>query len=253
MLTLATAVGQSKRATNDGFNLLRALDAAIQQGRGTNFQGATRTYRTRVEGTPGPPDEDKPVGLVATEVLAQVREILEPTLDANLTRDVGNTQAAADVIVDGHVILAAVPATFLLTLEKQIGNLYDILRNMPTRPLGVDWQPTSRDGVRQSPRKTTERHGNETQYKLSTPIPDKGIPEQVLGQYTTPVILGWWDEISFTGALSHNERQTLMARARAFLEAVKAARIKANGLEVEPQSAGAAALSFILDGEFPAG
>lgn len=252
-LPLAGAVGQSKRTTAEAFAALKELDKQVQQGRGINFTGQARHYVSRVDGQPGPPDEDKQVGLIATDILARLRDIMIPVLDANLTRDVGNTQASAPVIVDGQVLLVNVPATYLLVLEKQIGNLYDIARAIPARPLGTDWQPTEQDGLYQSPERLVERHGPEVVYKTSAPIPDKGIHETLLDKYTVQVILGFWHERSFTGAMHHDERQALLSRIRTLLEAVKAARIKANSLEVEPQEAGEIVMNFILDGQHQAG
>jgi hypothetical protein len=65
--------------------------------------------------------------------------------------------------------------------------------------------------------------------------------------YMEDVWVGTWTTTKFSGAIPARTRNDLLERVRKLLDAVKAAREEANGLEVKPQKVGAALLGYIFD------
>ena len=66
------------------------------------------------------PDERQHVQHRAAEVIEQVTERLTTLMDVTATKDWANTNARADVIVNGETFLEQVPVTYLLFLEKEL-------------------------------------------------------------------------------------------------------------------------------------
>ena len=68
----------------------------------------------------------------ADDLLRQAREKWAELWNLVYTQDVGNQQARADVVVDGQTVLANVPVTFLLFLDKQVNDLETFVTKLPT-------------------------------------------------------------------------------------------------------------------------
>lgn len=55
------------------------------------------------------------------------------------TREWANRLAAADVVVDGTVLLPQVPVPYLLFLEKQLTDLHTFVRKLPVLDASEAW------------------------------------------------------------------------------------------------------------------
>jgi hypothetical protein len=55
------------------------------------------------------------------------------------TQDTGNQSARADIVVDGKVVLANVPVTSLLFLDKQVNDLETFVSKLPTPDPAEEW------------------------------------------------------------------------------------------------------------------
>src|ERR1700730_4940874 len=84
----------------------------------TLLAGISRTYRPKDEEGEQLPPESTRVQLRAEEVIATTTEVLTKLFDVVASKDWANCEAKADIVVDGTVLLAQVPATYLLFLEK---------------------------------------------------------------------------------------------------------------------------------------
>jgi len=62
------------------------------------------------------------------------------------------------------------------------------------------------------------------------------------------VWVGTWTITKFSGAIPAATKNTMLDRVRKLLDAVKAAREEANGLDVHPQKVGATLLTYVFDG-----
>lgn len=67
----------------------------------------------------------------AEDVLRATAGTLTRLFDVTATKDWANRTAAADVVVDGTVLLAQVPVPYLLFLEKQLTDMHTFVRKLP--------------------------------------------------------------------------------------------------------------------------
>jgi len=101
--------------------------------------GIARTYTPKDdEGEQLPPESTK-VQVKASDVLAESAKALTRLFDVTATKDWGNCEAKADVVVDGTVLLHQVPATYLLFLEKQLTDLHTVVKTIPLLDSSEDW------------------------------------------------------------------------------------------------------------------
>lgn len=79
------------------------------------LSGISRTYRPRDEEGEQLPPESTRVQVRSEEVIQEVTGELTRLFDVTATKEWANCEAKADVLVDGTVLLKAVPATYLLS------------------------------------------------------------------------------------------------------------------------------------------
>jgi hypothetical protein len=111
----------------------------------TLFEGLDRRFTPRNDSGENKPAERKKPQHTVKELYAKVEPALAELFDGVATQDWGNTQARADVVVDGKVLLSAAPVTFLLFLDKQLQDIRSFVEKLPLRDAAEDWafQPES--------------------------------------------------------------------------------------------------------------
>jgi hypothetical protein len=208
------------------------------------FDGLARSYRPRTEDGEKLPPENKAIQLRAKEVIAQVNAAWRDLFDVTLTLDVGNCRARADVVVDDQVLVKDVPVTTLLFLEKQLGEVATFIAKLPTPDPAEVWHF---DG--QHDCLATEPFQSARTKKVQKPIVLYDATEEHPAQtqlITEDVIVGDWTQILFTARLPAQERNAMVERVRKLLDAVKVARERANGIEVDKQKCGEALLGYVF-------
>jgi hypothetical protein len=206
--------------------------------------GISRTYQPRTEDGEELPPESTRVQHTIEDINGEVRKTLERLFDVTATKDWANTKARADVEVDGDILLADVPVTYLLFLEKQLENLRTYTSKLPTLDPAQVWVPDDQPGVRRTePVQTTRTKKVPKSFELS-PATDKH-PAQVTS-FTEDVIVGDWSTIHRSGTVTEARRAGLVERVEKLQAAVKYAREHANTVEVEDISTGAAVLGYIF-------
>jgi hypothetical protein len=101
--------------------------------------GISRTYQPKDEEGEQYPAESTRVQVRAEDVLRETAATLTRLFDVTATKDWANCVAKADVKVDGNVLLADVPATYLLFLEKQLTDLHTFVTKLPVLDAGESW------------------------------------------------------------------------------------------------------------------
>lgn len=208
------------------------------------FAGIERTYA---------PLDDDGVQLPAesTKVQQRAENLLSGDLraawvrmhDLVATKDKANTQASADVVVDGSTIATNVPVTYLIWLEKQLTHLATVVGKMPTLDPAVDWH-TDNDGDWATQVTQTVKTAKVPRNHVLAEATDKH-PAQVQ-MYTEDVVVGRWSTTKRSGALPGSRQRELLAKVAALAEAVKFAREQANGLDVTDQWVGEAIFDYLL-------
>lgn len=249
-IIMATAVGISAAVTKDNQTQINKIYQGAQAQNGASYHGFLKIYKPDDEENGlRLPEQKVEVQHVAADELARARELWARMWDINRTRDEGNTVARGDVVVNGVTVLGQVPVTHLLFLEHQLTNFIALLKAIPTRPLGVVWSDTEREGVSAGVPVQTQRHGKAVHYEIA-PATDRH-QSTLLAQHSTDVPVGTWTHTDYTGAMKHGERQAMIDRGAKLLEAVRAARIAANSIPVEEFSESARLLGFLIDGDLP--
>jgi hypothetical protein len=148
------------------------------------------------------------------------------------------------VVVDGTVLLAQVPATYLLFLEKQLVDLYTFVKKLPVLDASESWvfdpsadcwatEPISTLKTKKIPRNhvkavATDKH-----------------PAQV-EVYYEDVAIGNWRTVKFSGALPARRVNELVNRVEKLQEAVKFAREEANNRDVTERKVGASVFHYLF-------
>jgi len=197
------------------------------------FDGLSRTYQPKDEAGEVLPPENKVVQKRVSDVLGAVRLELGEMLDITVARDRGNQGAVADVRIGGAVILDKVPATTLLTLEKQLVNLRSFADKLPVLDIAKTWAIDPNSGMYRSEAVQTTRTQKIQEPRVVVP-PTEHHPAQV-AMLTHDVIAGFWTQVSHSAAIPAPEKEALVRRIDLLIVAVKQAREEANSLEVTPE------------------
>ena len=209
------------------------------------LQGISRTYQPRDDEGEELPAESKLVQVTVQEGLKTVAEALTELFDVTATKDWANRAAAADVVIDGQVLIRDAPVSYLLFLEKQLGDLLSFVRALPTLDPGEKWtfdpnhDAYSTDVVRTTRTKKVPR--NHVKAEAT-----EHHPAQV-EVYYEDVIVGHWNTIKFSGAIPMTRVHEIARRIELLQRAVKFAREEANTMEVEQQKTGERIFDYLFE------
>ncbi|MGL6094383.1 MAG: hypothetical protein ACRC7O_01105 [Fimbriiglobus sp.] len=211
------------------------------------FAGRERTYRPldEVNGQKLPPESQR-VQQRADDLIRQAREKWADLWNLVLTQDVGNQQAKADVVVDGQVILAQVPITFLLFLDKQVNDLETFVSKLPTPDPAEEWTHDPNTGLLRSKANESLRTSKEPTVIVKYEATKEHPAQTEL--FTKDVPVGTWTQILYSGCLPADRKNTVLARVRKLQDAIKLAKEQANLLEVERQKAADPVFQFVFGG-----
>jgi hypothetical protein len=212
--------------------------------------GISRTYQPKDEEGEQYPPESTRVQVRAEEVLRQSTTTLTRLFDVTATKDWANCEAKADVVVDGQVLLRAVPATYLLFLEKQLTDLHTFVAKLPVLDASESWnydqaadcwatEPVQTTKTKKIPRNHVKAEATEKH------------PAQV-EVYYEDVVVGHWRTVKFSGALPASRVKELLDRVDKLQQAVKFAREEANNTEVTDQRIGERFFAYLLEGTISA-
>ncbi|GMU53948.1 MAG: hypothetical protein AMXMBFR33_30940 [Candidatus Xenobia bacterium] len=191
------------------------------------------------------PSESQRVQQRAQDHLEQQFELFRELFDTVAAKDWANCSAKADVKVGGRLLLADVPVTYLLFLEKQFEDLKTTIAALPVLGQDHSWTLDSVQGLF----KTEEVVTSKTRV-VKKPIvlaeATKEHPAQT-ALIDEPVVAGHWKTIFLSGALTPDRRKELLRRVDEALKAVKQAREEANSVQASEVKAGSALLDWILE------
>ncbi len=191
--------------------------------------GLSRTYQPKDEEGEQLPPESTKVQIRAEDVLRQMGTTLTRLFDVTATKDATNCLATANVTVDDTVLLADVPVTYLLFLEKQLTDLHTFVKKLPVLDAAESWvfsdsadcwstEPVRTIRTRKVPRNHVKAEATEKH------------PAQV-EVYHEDIPVGYWTTVKFSGALPAKRVSELLDRVEKLQHAVKFAREEANSSE----------------------
>jgi len=192
------------------------------------------------------PSEHQVVQVDAEDVVQEIKRRLGRLFNLAATKESTNVISFADVIVDGETLLEQVPVTYLLFLERELGNLRHIVADLPTLDPSVRWQQDGQGVWATEPyeqvrtRKVLKNHNI-----WVPPSPEYAQPAQVQ-TFTEDVIAGYWTVRRFSGALQPTRVRGILDKIDKVARAVRFARERANQTEVIDQRFGEDVLDYIL-------
>lgn len=208
------------------------------------LSGLSRTYRPKDDEGEQLPPESTRVQVKAEELIRRVSTAIVELLDVTATKDWGNTQARANIVVDGQVILSDVPATYLLFLEKQLVDIHTFITKLPVLDPSETWQYDASTDTYATPPIQTVRTRKIPRNHVKAEA-TKEHPAQV-EVYYEDVSQGTWSTVKYSGALPAQRINELQIRVEKLQQAVKFAREEANNLEVDRQTVGERLLNYIF-------
>lgn len=209
------------------------------------FNGFVKVYQKIAEDGEDLPGERKKVQFTVGDVLAKAATRWTELWDVTSQKDYSNTRASADVVVEGQTIVAAAPVSFLLFLEKQLNDVHTFVSKLPVLDEAEDWTKDVNAGIYKSGEVKTHRT-KKMQRALVKYDATPQHPAQT-EMIVEDVLAGYWHQIKHSGALPKPQKETLLVRVNALIDAVKRAREEANGAVVDKvPSVGEKVFGFLL-------
>lgn len=242
MSKLCQILAVEKRVKTAAAEHLTKMYQALQKPQ--LLQGIAKTYESLNEDGEKFPAENKRVEVNAKKCIGFLVQFESPMFDLVYQRDDANRIAVADVMLDGKVFLAAVPAITLIWLEKHLTDLFTTVKTMPELPSDEDWEWDVNKGCYASaPSKTSKMKKVNVPILLAPATPEH--PAQVqMG--TEDILQGYWTTVKFSGALPVDEKEKYLQRIGALVNAVKQAREIANQVDAPPKTMAKEVFGFIF-------
>lgn len=207
------------------------------------MSGIARTYKPKDDDGDKLPAESTKVQIRVEEVVQAVGSSLTRLFDLTLTKDQANGLAKADVVVDGVVLLEAVPVTTLLFLEKQLTDLHTFVKKLPILDPAETWEFNESANCQAAPPTGSVKTKKVPRNHVKAEATDRH-PAQV-ELYYEDVIVGYWTTIKYSGALPSKTVAEMTQRVAKLQAAVKFAREEANNTTVTDAKMGEKIFSYI--------
>lgn len=208
------------------------------------FNGFMKTYRPKEEGGEVYPAEAKKVQFRVADFFTEIKRLYGGWLDLMAAKDLTNCKALASVSLPGVGDLPALPATFLLGLEKVLADLKTFASNLPELPAEEFWDGVNAEGLNTS--EPVEIHRTKKVQKglvLHPPTVEHPAQTQLI---TEDEVVGYWKIHKVSSAIPRTQKQAILERIAKLAAAVKKAREEANMTEVQEQKVGNAILSYVF-------
>lgn len=207
-------------------------------------EGLVRKFTPKDEDGEQLPTEKKNVQVVVEDELTEVVAAKSEHFDVVARKDWANTEARADVVVEGNVVLSDVPVTYLLSLEKELEDWRTYVSKLPTLDTSVVW--ASEDGGISRSEPVLKNRTKKVQKPIVLYDATEEHPAQT-NLITEDVVVGQWTETSLSGAISVRRQKELLTRANKMLDAVKEARVRGNTHEVKDVSVSGQIFGYLLN------
>ncbi|TET78737.1 MAG: hypothetical protein E3J43_04210 [Candidatus Heimdallarchaeota archaeon] len=194
-----------------------------------HFMGFIRTLQLFDEKAPPVAPDYKELDTTIDAKLDYQKDHIIRYLDAVLQKEMTNTAAKADLVVDGKTIAKELPATFLLGLETKLKHIRDVYSTIPTLQPGVKWEKDESRGkgvyVTANPEETYQTEKVIEAHVLYKAT--KEHPAQVKEMAKT-IKTGRYSKLVWSGMLSTAEKSILLGKIDKLIRAAKQARQRAN-------------------------
>lgn len=208
------------------------------------YGGLSRTYVPKDQEGDWLPSEGTKVQLNVESILSGISTELTRLFDVTLTKEAANTEARADIEVDGNILATDVPVTYLLFLEKQLVHLRTVVTKLPLLDPAENWHHNGTSGVWESDEKQTTSTKKMYRPFVLYPATDKHAAQ--VEKVTEDEVVGTWTTKKFSGRISQERRNLLVSRVDKLINAVRTARERANTSVVTDRHIGAEIFGYLL-------
>lgn len=171
--------------------------------------------------------------------------------DVSLQKEEANTRAKADIIVDGEVLAIGIPSIVLLSMEKKLSALLATYNAIPTLDASKTWEVDpgyNKAGVFRTKIPFERQHSITSRNWIEISPATKEFKAQMVEQESVEQV-GKYLVTDFSGAISSYDKAERIQRLTTLIRAVKSARQRANGTEVQTDlKFGKALLDYINKG-----
>ncbi|WP_069167615.1 DUF7873 family protein [Nocardia altamirensis] len=242
MTKLNQIIAVEKGIKSDTLRELAEAHGSLQKA--PLLAGIARTYQPKDEEGEQLPPESTRVQVKSEQVLRETATTLTRLFDVTATKDWANTEAKADVTVDGETLLRAVPVSYLLFLEKQLADLHAFVKKLPVLDAAESWSFDDSTDTWRTDTVRTIRTKKVPRNHVKAEATEKH-PAQV-EVYYEDIAIGYWNTVRFSGALPARRVNELADRVEKLQRAVKFAREEANGTEVTDRKTGDAVFGYLF-------
>ena len=174
--------------------------------------------------------------------------------DTVLSKEIGNSEAKADVVLeDGTILGKDLPVSFLLGMEAKLGKLRSVYEAIPTLAPGIKWvkDENQRAGIFMNASDTvTFKTKKDLEFRIAYDATPEH-PAQVRDIENT-VNVGIYTTTTTCGMISPLDKANRITRVDELLLAFKKARMRANSHKVDTDvRVGKTMLAFINSGKLP--
>ena len=212
------------------------------------FNGFVATYQKNDEAGEDLPQEKQHVQANIQDIIGVVRERLGELFALDAKREWTNSSAGAraSIVVRGKTILADVPVTFLLFLEKQLVDLRTFVAEFPVLDSADNWSYDADSGLHKADVVRTHRTKKTSRALVLYPATAEHPAQTQL--VTEDIIAGYWSKTKHSGAASKTEISAALNRIDQLTKAVKSAREMANMCPVAETPDVSAILNYVFEG-----
>lgn len=212
------------------------------------FTSSLKSTRMFAEDSAPVPDEHIAMVSTVAEKLLYVADSVGAYFNIVFQKDSANQRAVASVEINGVVLIADAPVTWLLGMETKLRDLRSTFEAIPTLQAGTYWEEDpafEKKGVFRS------RYPKEN-FKTKKEVLHKVLYEAT-GSH--PAQIETWNEMVNTGLSTENiwsgmispaDKSEFLSRIDTLIQAVKKARQRANSTHVETANVGQTIFNYIL-------
>jgi len=242
---IAIANGQRTRTRDAVTDIYKQVQKPVL------FDGFVRTYHTEREDEHVLPPESKNIQVTWKSCLDGALRHWTKLLNITATQDTANCAARGTIRIDGRTILADVPVTHLLFLEKHLTDVRTFIKHLPVLDAAETWVDDPNKGCFIAPPQRKIRTRKVPNTLVKYPATDKH-PAQT-ERYDEDIVVGEWHSVSMSGRIPAKDKDEMLERVEKLIEAVKLAREQANEAKVEDVEVARPLFEYILEGKANAG
>lgn len=198
--------------------------------------------------------EEKKVSETVPSKLDYVNSHMRALLDLDYQIEHANSAAAADLVIDGTVVAAAVPVGFLLTIENKFKEYRAVIEMIPTHAPGIEWvvdpdQSSKGDILRAKNDQRSFLTKKKPVYQIVVPATPEH-PAQVKESHDDVRVAEVITTV-YTSTISPAQKSDMLGRCDAVIQAAKRARQRANDTTISEERIAQPLLDYIVHGIAP--